>query len=84
MENDIDNKGVYLAALSEATEELKQIFEEIDQLRLRQTRVKRVVEVLGRKIGSDQQAPIHVVRCKTYVPGLTLLTRLSVMPKVAK
>jgi len=84
MKSDMNNKGIYLAALAEASEELKQIFEEIELLRLRQTRVERVAEVLGRKIGSDRQAPLKVVRCKTHVPGLTLLTRLSVMPMAPK
>lgn len=77
MKNDIDNKGFYLAALGEASEELKRIVEEIEQLGLRQTRVEKVIEVLGWKIGGTA-APIQVVRCKTHIPGLTLVTRLAV------
>lgn len=78
MKNDIDKRGFYLAASVSASEELKRIVEEIEQLRLRQARVQKVVEVLGWKFRSERQAPIQVVRRKTHMPGLTLMTRLTI------
>jgi len=63
MENEINNNPeAYRAAFDEASEELKQIFGEIEQLHLRRTHIEKAVEVLGRKIGTDQ-------------PNLTFLRR---------
>lgn len=79
MKNNMDNKGVYLAALAEASEELKRIAEEIERLDLRQTCVEKVVEVLERKIGPEPQFPIQLVRRNSQILGLNLTTRLSVI-----
>jgi hypothetical protein len=81
MENEINNNPeAYRAAFDEASEELKQIFGEIEQLHLRRTHIEKAVEVLGRKIGTDQPMPIYKVRRKTHLPGLTVMTRLTVVP----
>jgi hypothetical protein len=79
MNNDM-NKETYRAAYDEATEELKQIFGKIEQLHLRKVRVEKAMEVLGRKIGSEQSAPVFKMRRKTHLAGLTVMTRLTVVP----
>jgi hypothetical protein len=80
MENDINNQEPYRAAFDEASQELKQIFGEIEELHLRKSRVEKAVEVLGRTIQSDQPVPVYKVRRKTHLPGLTVVTRLTVAP----
>jgi hypothetical protein len=80
MNNDINNKEAYRAAFAEASEELKQIFGKIEQLHLRKLRVEKAVEVLGRKIGSDRPTPVYKTQRKTHLPGLTVMTRLTVVP----
>ena len=80
MNNDINNREAYRAAFAEASEELKEIFGKIEQLHLRRIRVEKAVEVLGRKIGSDRPAPIYKTQRKTHFAGLTVMTRLSVVP----
>jgi hypothetical protein len=82
MKNEINNEA-YRAAYDEATEELKQIFGRIEQLHLRKVRVERAMEVLGRKIGPDQSAPVFKVRRKTHLAGLTVVTRLTVSQVVS-
>jgi hypothetical protein len=75
-------KEAYRAAFDEASLELKQIFGRIEQLRMRKTRIEKVVEVLGRKIGAvETPAPVEV-RCKTHRTGLTVVTRLTAIPAV--
>ena len=78
MNNDMNHQEAYRAAFAEASEELKQIFGKIEQLHLRRIRVEKAVEVLGRKIGSDQPVPVYKTQRKTHLPGLTVMTRLSV------
>jgi hypothetical protein len=80
MEDNINNKEPFRAAFDEASEELKQIFGEIEQLHVRKTHIEKAVEVLGRTVGSDQPASLYKVRRKTYLPGLTVVTRLTVAP----
>ncbi len=80
MNNDINNPEAYRAAFVEATEELKQIFGRIEQLHLRKVRIKKAMEVLENKIGTDRPAPNYQVRHKTHLPGLTVVTRLTVVP----
>jgi hypothetical protein len=77
---EINNKEAYRAAFAEASEELKEIFGKIEQLHLRRIRVEKAVEVLGRKIGSDRPTPVYKIQRKTHFPGLTVMTRLSVVP----
>ena len=77
---EINNKEAYRAAFVEASEELKEIFGKIEQLHLRRIRVEKAVEVLGRKIGSERPAPIYKIQRKTHFPGLTVMTRLTVVP----
>jgi hypothetical protein len=49
---------------------------------MRKTRIEKVVEVLGRKIGVvETSAPVEV-RCKTHLAGLTVVTRLTAIPAV--
>jgi hypothetical protein len=50
-------------------------------LHVRKTHVEKAVEVLGRTIGSDHPASLYKVRRKTYLPGLTVVTRLTVAPR---
>ena len=77
-----NTKEAYRAAFDEASLELKQIFGRIEQLRMRKTRIEKVVEVLGRKIGGvETSAPVEV-RCKTHLAGLTVVTRLTAIPAV--
>jgi DNA repair exonuclease SbcCD ATPase subunit len=80
MEDNINNKKPFRGAFDEASEELKQVSGEIEQLHDRKNRVEKAVEVLGRKIESDQEASISKIRRKTYLPGLTVVTRLTVAP----
>jgi hypothetical protein len=80
MNNDTNNKEAYRAAFTEASEELKEIFGKIEQLHLRKLRVEKAVEVLGRKIGSERPAPVYKIQRKTHLPGLTVMTRLTVVP----
>ena len=79
MEDNINNNEPFRAAFDEASEELKQIFGEIEQLHVRKTHVEKAVEALG-TIGSDHPASLYKVRRKTYLPGLTVVTRLTVTP----
>ncbi len=78
-----DNQDPYRAAFTEATMELKELFGKIEELHTRRSRVERVVELLGRKIVSDQGEKPQKVRLKTKLPGLTVVTRLTAM-KTAK
>lgn len=78
-----DNKDPYRAAFAEATMELKELFGKIEELHTRRSRIEKVVEVLGRKIVSDQGEQAQKVRLKTHLPGLTVVTRLTAM-KIAE
>ncbi len=84
MEDNINNKEPLRAAFDEASEELKQIFGEIEQLHVRKTHIENAVEALGRTVGSDHPAALYQVRRKTYLPGLTVMTRLTVTPQGPK
>jgi len=82
MNNDV--KEAYRAAYAEAALELKEIFGKIEELHQRRTRIEKVVEVLGQKIISEQSEPVHQVRLKTQLKGLTIATRLTALKSAAK
>jgi hypothetical protein len=82
-----DKKEPYRAAYAEASLELKEIFGKIEELHTRRARIEKVVEVLGRKIVSDQGELAQQVHLKTQRPGLTVMTRLTTLktaPKAGK
>lgn len=75
---DNENTEAYRAAFAEASLELKELFGKIEQLNMRKDRIEQVVKVLGEKIGASEVVPTFKVRKKTHLPGLTVVTRLTV------
>lgn len=71
----------YRAAFTEASLELKELFGKIEELTMRKDRIEQVVKVLGQKIGANAVVPAMKVRRKTHLPGLTVVTRLTVYEK---
>ncbi len=75
---DNENTEMSRAAFAEASLELKNLFGKIEKLNMRKDRIEQVVKVLGRKIGAAEVVPTLKVRQKTHLPGLTVVTRLTV------
>ena len=75
-----DSQG-YRDAFAEASLELKELFGKIEQLNMRKEQIEQVVKVLGRRIGAAEVVPSFKVRKKTHLPGLTVVTRLTVFEK---
>ena len=81
---DPEQKETFRAAFAEASLELKQLFGKIEELNMRKERIEQVVKVLGRKIGAAEVVPSFKVRRKSHLPGLTVVTRLTVFEKKAE
>jgi len=76
-----EDSQVYRDAFAEASLELKELFGKIEQLNMRKEQIEQVVKVLGRRIGAAEVVPSFKVRKKTHLPGLTVVTRLTVFEK---
>jgi len=76
-----EDPQVYRDAFAEASLELKELFGKIEQLNMRKEQIEQVVKVLGRRIGAAEVVPSFKVRKKTHLPGLTVVTRLTVFEK---
>jgi hypothetical protein len=78
MRNDLP-RDAYWDAFNEASSELQKIFGEVERLRVRQDRVKKLVEVLNKRFGFHAHIAQDPITWASEYEGLSVSTRINVV-----
>lgn len=72
-------RNAYQAAYNEAATELRKIFGEVERLRIRREHVAKLVEVLNRRFGFDEEFGLDPLTWQSRFEGVSVVTRLNVI-----
>lgn len=72
-------KDAYQAAYNEAASELRKIFGEVERLRIRREHVAKLVEVLNRRFGFQEELGLNALTWQSRFEGVSVVTRVAVI-----